>query len=89
MRIPSRLLPHLQRARRRGTDIGYVLQIDGQRIGDIKKDFAAVCGRAGLEHVTPHPLRHTTAIPIWEAAGFLAMSEETLGTSMAITTQIT
>ena len=30
--IPPRLLPHLRRARKRGTDLGYVLHIDGERI---------------------------------------------------------
>jgi integrase len=46
--IPSRLLPHLRRARRRGTDLGYVTHEHGQRIGDIKKGFAGACERAGL-----------------------------------------
>jgi len=60
--------------------LGYVLHRNGKRILDIKKGFAAACGRAGLEGVTPHTLRHTAATwlmqrgtPIWEAAGFLAM----------------
>jgi integrase len=81
----DRLLPHLKRARRRGTDLGYVLHINGERIGDIKKGFNAARGRAGLVGVTPHVLRHTAATwlmqagaPIWEAAGFFAMSEKTL-----------
>jgi integrase len=85
VRIPARLLPHLRRARRRGSDLGYVLHDHGERIGDVKKGFAAACGRAGLEHVTPHTLRHTAStwlmqagVPVWEAAGFLAMSVETL-----------
>jgi integrase len=83
--IPSRLLSHLKRAWRRGTDMGYVLHIDGRRIRDIKKGFAAACQRAGLTGVTPHTLRHTTATWLmqrgtdpWEAAGFLSMSMETL-----------
>jgi integrase len=46
--IPPRLLPHLIRARRRGTDLGYVLHIDGERLGDLKKGFEAACVRAGL-----------------------------------------
>jgi integrase len=85
VRIPARLLPHLVRARRRGTDLGYVLHDHGKRIGDIKKGFAAACKRAGLEGVSPHCLRHTAATwlmqagtDLWEAAGFLAMSIETL-----------
>jgi integrase len=83
--LNSKLLPHLKRARRRGTDVGYVLHINGISIGDIKKGFAAACERAGLDDVTPHTLRHTAAtwlmqsgVKTWEAAGFLAMSEKML-----------
>ena len=83
--IPPRLLPHLRRARRRGTDLGYVLHINGERIRDIKKGFAGACERAGLKGVTPHTLRHTCATWLmqagtdpWQASGFLAMSMETL-----------
>jgi len=46
--IPARLLPHLRRARRRGTEMGYVLHENGERLGDIKKGFAGACVRAGL-----------------------------------------
>ena len=83
--ISERLLPHLMRARKRGSDLGYVLHIDGKRIGNIKKGFAAACKRAGLEGVTPHVLRHTAATwlmqrgtDLWQASGFLAMSQKTL-----------
>ena len=84
--IPPRLLPHLIRARRRGTDLGYVLHINGKRIGNIKKGFEAACERAGLEGVSPHTLRHTAATWIArdgaadfsDAADYLAMSEKTL-----------
>jgi integrase len=83
--IPPRLLPHLKRAWRRGTEMGFVLHIDGKRIGDIKKGFAGACQRAGLTGVTPHTLRHTAATwlmqagtDLWQAAGFLSTSMETL-----------
>ena len=46
--IPPRLLPHLRRARRRGTELGFVIHEHGERIGDIKKGFAGACERAGL-----------------------------------------
>jgi integrase len=79
------LLSHLKRARRRGSDLGYVLHINGEPIGDIKKGFAAACRRAGIEGVTPHTLRHTAAtwlmqkgVDLWQASDFLAMSEKTL-----------
>jgi integrase len=83
--VPHKLLPHLRRARERGTDLGYVLHVNDASIGDIKKGFAASCRRAGLEDVTPHTLRHTAAtwlmqagVPLWEASGYLAMSEKVL-----------
>lgn len=83
--IPPSLLPHLKRARMRGSDIGYVINREGRSLKDIKKSFAGACARAGLEGVTPHTLRHTCAtwlmqagIDKWEAAGFLAMTLDTL-----------
>jgi integrase len=84
--IPPRLLPHLRRAKKRGSDLGYVLHINGERIGDIKKGFVAACDRAGLDDVSPHTLRHTAATwiardgttSLADAADYLAMSEETL-----------
>ena len=83
--IPPRLLPHLRRARKRGTDLGYVLHISGERILDIKKGFAAACKRAGIEKVSPHTLKHTAATWLmqsgtdpWQAADFLSTSVETL-----------
>jgi integrase len=69
----------------RGTEIGFVVNDDGKRLGDLTRGFASACGRAGLIGVTPHTLRHTCAtwlmqrgVPKWEAAGFLGMSVETL-----------
>jgi integrase len=83
--IPPRLLPHLHRLRKRGTDLGYALHINGERIKDIKKGFAAACDRAGIANVTPHTLKHTAATWLmqsgtdpWQAAGFLSTSVETL-----------
>lgn len=86
-RIPimPRLLSHLRRARRRGTDLGFVVNENGNRLKDIKRGFASACARAGLVDVTPHVLRHTCAtwlmqrgVPLWEAAGYLEMTPETL-----------
>lgn len=85
VRIPPRLLPHLRRARMRGTELGYVVHADSKRIGDIKKGFSAACTRAGLADVTPHVLKHTAitwamqnGIDLWQAAGFFATSVPTL-----------
>jgi integrase len=83
--IPGRLLWHLRRASKRGTELGFVISENGKRLGDVKRGFASACRRAGLEDVSPHVLRHTCAtwlmqrgVPMWEAAGFLGMSRETL-----------
>jgi integrase len=83
--IPPKLLPHLRRARLRGTDLGFVVNEKGRRLSDIKRGFATACRKAGLEGVSPHVLRHTCAtwlmqkgVPIWDAAGFLGMTTETL-----------
>jgi integrase len=83
--IPARLLGHLRRARVRGVELGFVINENGKRLGDVKRGFASACARAHLDNVTPHVLRHTCAtwlmqrgVPMWEAAGFLGMSRETL-----------
>ncbi|RAI35749.1 tyrosine-type recombinase/integrase [Rhodoplanes serenus] len=83
--IPAKLLGHLRRARKRGVELGFVVNENGKRLGDIKRGFASACKRAGLDDVSPHTLRHTCAtwlmqrgVPMWDAAGFLGMSRETL-----------
>jgi integrase len=79
------LLPPLRRARLRGTEMGFVINDNGARLGDVKRGFASACRHAGLEGASPHTLRHTAAtwlmqagVDIWEASGFLAMTRETL-----------
>lgn len=69
--IPGRLLTFLRLARRRGTDLGYVVHDNGARIKDIgggwygdhdmagNGSFGSACKRAGLIDVSPHTLRHT------------------------------
>jgi integrase len=49
--IPRRLLFFLRKARERGSDLGYVLHRDGQRIANIKRAFNAACVDAGLAEV--------------------------------------
>lgn len=85
VKIPRRLMIHLRNARKRGTDLGHVVNDAGQPIGDVKRSFQSACERAGLTDVTPHTLRHTCAtwlmqagVDKWKAAGFLAMSLDTL-----------
>lgn len=83
--VNPKLLAHLRRARRYGSDLGPVITYGGAPVKNIKKGFATACTRAGLQEVTPHVLRHTCAtwlmqrgVPTWEAAGFLGMTEATL-----------
>jgi integrase len=83
--VPRRLLGTLARAQVRGTELGFVVNDSGKRLGDLKRGFSSACRRAGLVDVTPHTLRHTCAtwlmqrgVAKWEAAGFLGMSVETL-----------
>jgi integrase len=74
--IPPQLMTFLKLARRRGTDLGYVVHDGGKPIKDIgggwlggdKKpngSFGSACKRAGLIDVTPHTLRHTCGT--WKA----------------------
>ena len=83
--IPSRLLPHLRRARLRGTELGFVINENGRRLRDIKRGFTSACRKAGLQGVSPHVLRHTCAtwlmqkgVDLWDAAGFLGMTVQQL-----------
>jgi integrase len=85
VQVARRLMVHLRNARKRGTDLGHVINIDGGPVGDIKRSFQSACLAAGLTDVTPHTLRHTCAtwlmqagVDKWKAAGYLAMSLDTL-----------
>lgn len=68
--IPRQLLTFLRLARKRGTDLGYVVHDKGAKILDIgggwaggdrrgEGSFGGACKRAGITGVTPHTLRHT------------------------------
>lgn len=84
VRLPDRLLPHLRRWEAKGQR--YAVEWNRAPVRSVKKAFAATVKLAGLgPDVTPHTLRHTAAtwlmqagVPIWEAAGFLGMTVETL-----------
>lgn len=73
----------LQKARSRSGDMGYVINIDGKPIKDIKRAFSTACDKAGLENVTPHTMRHTAGtwmaqdgVPMFEIAGWLGHGNE-------------
>lgn len=62
----------------RGRISNYVIDRGGQRIGNIKKGFAAAAERAGLQNVTPHDIRRSAArhmiergVPIEEVSQLL------------------
>jgi integrase len=84
VRLPDRLLAHMRRWRARGQR--RLVEWNGQPVGTgIEKAFRGAARDAGLEGVTPHVCRHTAATwlmqrgtNLWEAAGFLGMTVETL-----------
>lgn len=88
VKLGARILRHLRRWRDRdmGRGIAHVIHFDGRRISKLRRSWKGATTRAALgPGVTPHTLRHTRAtwlmqngIDIWEAAGHLGMSVETL-----------
>jgi integrase len=67
----------------------HFVEWNGKPVSSVKTGFGSAVRIAGLDvtvgNVTPHTLRHTAATwlmqratPMWEAAGFLGMSEKTL-----------
>jgi integrase len=87
--LPKRLLAHLRRWSRLGISKSHFVEWHGKPVSSVKTGFGSAVRIAGLEvavgNVTPHTLRHTAATwlmqraaPMWEAAGFLGMSEKTL-----------
>jgi integrase len=89
--IPPKLLCHFQRwAADRGDDTiskKWLIEYNGVKVNEVNSGFKALVIRAGFdpEEITPHTLRHTAATwlmqsgaEIWEVAGYLGMSVETL-----------
>lgn len=87
--LPRRLLTHMRRWHRLGIIKEYFVEFHGRPIKSVKTAMAHAVSLAGvpteLGNVTPHTFRHTRATwlmqsgaPLWEAAGYLGMSEKTL-----------
>ena len=84
--IPPHLLAHMRRWKERKIATSHFVEHNGKPVASVKKGFEAGVRLAQLEGaVTPHTLRHTAAtwlmqngVEIWEAAGFLGMSERVL-----------
>jgi integrase len=62
-----------------------VIEWNGRPVKRITKAFRNVVRELGLKDVTPHTLRHTAAtwlmqrgVPMWQAAGYLGMTEKQL-----------
>lgn len=84
--IPGRLLAHMRRWVRHRISVSHFVEWNGAPVKSVKRGFNHAAKLASLEgKVTPHTLRHTAAtwlmqrgVDLWEAAGFLGMSVETL-----------
>lgn len=83
--IPPRLLAHMRRWHRLGIAREHFVEFNGKPVQSVKTAFASAVRQAKIEPASPHTLRHTAATwlmqngaPLWEAAGFLGMSEKTL-----------
>lgn len=67
----------------------FVVEWAGERVGSIKKGFAAACERAGLEDVSPHTIRHTAAVHMVAAGVPMAQVSQYLGhSSIAVTERV-
>lgn len=89
VKLPTHLLGFLRRWAREdvnGNSPDFFVEWNGKPITtSVKTGFTSAVEGAKIVHATPHTLRHTAAtwlmqngVEIWEAAGFLGMSEKTL-----------
>lgn len=81
--LPPGLLAHLRRWKRKGQQ--FPVEWNGAAVHDCDRAFRSTAHACGLDDVTPHTLRHTSATwqmqagtDLWQAAGFIGMSPETL-----------
>ena len=98
--IHPRLLTFLRLAKKRGTDLGYVVHDSGARIKDIggawtgdpeargQGSFGGACKRAGIVGVSPHVLRHTCGTWMAQRGVPLHMIGGWLGHSDTRTTEL-
>lgn len=87
-RIHAKLLPHLRRWRAMDTALGItiVVHYQGEQIAKLRRSWGTVARLAGTTRKDgPHIMRHTAATwqmqagtDIYQAAGYLGMSPETL-----------
>lgn len=87
--LPPHLLAHMRRWKRTTISASHFVEHNGRPVKEVSAGFERAVELAKIEGgVTPHTLRHTAAtwlmqngVEIWEAAGFLGMSEEILRTT--------
>ena len=87
VKLGRKITAHLKRWKRLDGDRSrFVCHYNGRRIDRLRHVWPAALERAGLDaDVIRHTTRHTSAtwlaqagVPVWEAAGFLGMSVQTL-----------
>lgn len=83
--LPPRLLAHMRRWHSKGIAGAHFVEWNGKAVKSVKTAFNSAVALAGIDHASPHTLRHTAATwlmqngaPLWQAAGYLGMSEKTL-----------
>ncbi len=83
VRMTRRLLAHCKRWHASGAR--WLVEIGGQRVGDIKHAFEGARDRAKLPDVTPHVLKHTAitwaiqkGLTVEDAADYFDTSAETI-----------
>lgn len=84
--IPRGLLAHLRRWRDKGIISQYAVEWQGRPVRSIKVGWKRAVDLSGIQKkIVPHTLRHTAAtwlmqqgVGLWEAAGYLGMSEQVL-----------
>ncbi|MCB1469703.1 MAG: site-specific integrase [Rhizobiaceae bacterium] len=83
VRLTRRLLAHCRRWQSLGAV--WAVEVDGQRVGDVKTAFAYARRRAGLDEVSPHTLKHTAitwaiqlGLTVEDAADYFDTSAETI-----------
>lgn len=83
VRLTRRLLAHCRRWQALGAN--WAVEVDGQRIGDVKTAFAAARATAGLPDVSPHILKHTAitwamqwGLTVEDASDYFDTSAETI-----------
>lgn len=81
--LTNRLLAHCSRWQRMGAR--WAVEVDGQRIGDVKHSFQWAREKAGLPDVSPHILKHTAitwamqkGLTVEDAADYFDTSAETI-----------